>query len=185
MSLLPSSARRWAPIALAVVVLDQLTKWWALNTLDDRNIDLFWTLRFNLSFNSGMAFGQGEGLGPLIGVVALVVIIALVLSLRRENNPMADVAVGLVVGGAIGNVIDRLVREPGWMRGSVVDFIDFQWFPIFNIADMAITIGGVLLVAVSWWSARHEVDDDNHDDNHDDNDDTEHVATDPAPVEDP
>ncbi|TDT16227.1 signal peptidase II [Ilumatobacter fluminis] len=154
MSLLPSSARRWAPIALAVVVLDQLTKWWALNTLDDRDIDLFWTLRFNLSFNNGMAFSQGEGLGPVIGVLALVVIVALVLSVRREDNALADVAVGLIVGGAIGNVIDRLFRDPAWMRGAVVDFIDFQWFPIFNVADMGITIGGILLIAVSWWSAR-------------------------------
>ena len=154
MNLLPSSARRWAPIALAVVVLDQLTKWWALNTLDDRDIDVFWTLRFNLSFNNGMAFSQGEGLGPVIGVLALVVIVALVLSVRREDNVLADVAVGLIVGGAIGNVIDRLFRDPAWMRGAVVDFIDFQWFPIFNVADMGITIGGIMLVAVSWWSAR-------------------------------
>ena len=154
MSLLPSSARRWAPIALAVVVLDQLTKWWALNTLDDRDIDVFWTLRFNLSFNNGMAFSQGEGLGPVIGVLALVVIVALVLSVRREDNVLADVAVGLIVGGAIGNVIDRLFRDPAWMRGAVVDFIDFQWFPIFNVADMGITVGGIMLVVVSWWSAR-------------------------------
>jgi signal peptidase II len=154
MSGLPSSLRGWAPIALAVVVVDQLTKWWAVNTLDTRDIDIVWTLRFNLSFNSGMAFGQGQGLGPVIGVVALVVIVGLVLSLKREQGRLADVAVGLVVGGAIGNVLDRLFREPGWFRGSVVDFIDFQWFPIFNVADMGITIGGFLLVGVSWWSSR-------------------------------
>ena len=146
--------RRWAPIALTVVVLDQLTKWWAVNTLDTRDIDIVWTLRLHLSFNSGMAFSQGEGFGPIIGVVALVVIVVLVVGLRRETNPLTDVAVGLIVGGAIGNVIDRLFRDPAWLRGAVVDFIDFQWFPIFNVADMGITIGGFLLVGASWWSAR-------------------------------
>jgi signal peptidase II len=153
----PTWVRGWAPVALTVVVLDQLTKWWAVNTLDTRDIDLFWTLRFNLSFNSGMAFGQGAGLGPVIGVVALVVIVGLVLSMRRADSRLVEFSVGLIVGGAIGNVIDRLFRSPGWFRGSVVDFIDFQWFPIFNVADMGITIGGFLLVGASWWNGRHEV----------------------------
>jgi signal peptidase II len=102
-------------------------------------------------------FSQGEGLGPVIGVVALVVIVGLVLSMRRADSRLMEFAVGLIVGGAIGNVIDRLFRSPGWLRGSVVDFIDFQWFPIFNVADMAITIGGFLLVGVSWWNGRHDV----------------------------
>ena len=56
------------------------------------------------------------------------------------------VAVGLVIGGSIGNVLDRLFRGEGWLRGQVVDFIDLQWWPIFNVADMAIVVGGVLLV---------------------------------------
>ena len=62
---------------------------------------------------------------------------------------------GLFQSGAIGNILDRLVRSPGWLRGGVVDFIDFQWFPIFNVADMAITIGGALLVISSWMAGRH------------------------------
>ena len=66
----------------------------------------------------------------------------------RRARP-ATVAVGLVIGGAAGNVVDRLFRSPGWLRGAVVDFIDFQWWPIFNVADMAITIGGV----AAWSSA--------------------------------
>lgn len=156
MSSSPPFLRGWAPIAAVVVVLDQLTKWWAVRTLDTRNIDVVWTLRLNLSFNSGMAFGSGRGWGPVIGVVALVVIVVLLLNLRKESGRLTDIAVGLIVGGAIGNVLDRLFRSPGWLRGSVVDFIDFQWFPIFNVADMGITIGGFLMVAASWWSARTE-----------------------------
>jgi signal peptidase II len=157
MSAAPTWYRGWAPVALTVVVLDQLTKWWAINTLDTRDIDIVWTLRFHLSFNSGMAFSQGEGLGPVIGVVALAVIVGLVLTMRRADSRLMNVAVGLIVGGAIGNVIDRLFRSPGWLRGSVVDFIDFQWFPIFNVADMGITIGGFLLVGASWWKGRRDV----------------------------
>jgi signal peptidase II len=144
-------------IAIAVVITDQLTKQWALAALDDRPIDLVWTLRLNLVFNRGMAFGQGEGLGPVIGVVALVVVVALLVSLRRGTGTLGAVGVGLVVGGAIGNVIDRLFRSPGWLRGAVVDFIDFQWFPVFNVADMAINIGAGLLILGSILAARREL----------------------------
>ncbi len=157
---LPARAMRgWLPVAVGVIVADQITKAWALEALDDRNIDLFWTLRFNLSFNTGMAFSAGENWGPVIGVVGLVVVVALLLGLRRQNSPVNNVAVGLIVGGAIGNLIDRLFRDPAWFRGAVVDFIDFQWFPIFNIADMGITIGGALLVFASWWTGRSMLDD--------------------------
>jgi signal peptidase II len=152
-----AGVRGWLPISIAVVVVDQLTKSWALDALaDGRDIDLVWTLRLHLAFNTGMAFSAGESWGPVIGVVALVVIVALLLGLRRESSRLTDVAVGLIVGGAIGNLIDRLFRDPAWLRGAVVDFIDFQWFPVFNVADMGITIGGALLVYASWRAARAE-----------------------------
>jgi signal peptidase II len=60
--------------------------------------------------------------------------------------PSHAVVLGLVCGGALGNVVDRLFREDGWMRGGVVDFIDLQWFPVFNLADSAITLGAVAIV---------------------------------------
>ncbi|MDJ0767546.1 MAG: signal peptidase II [Ilumatobacter sp.] len=155
--------RAWAsPLlvvpAVVIAVVDQLTKAWAVDALDDRNIDLFWTLRFNLSFNTGMAFSTGRDWGPVIGVLALAVIVALLLSLRKQSSRLTDVSAGLIVGGAIGNVIDRLFRSPGWFRGAVIDFIDFQWFPIFNVADMGITVGGALLVLASWLSGRAATD---------------------------
>jgi signal peptidase II len=146
--------RGWAPVAIAVVVVDQLTKWWAVEQLSDRNIDIVWTLRFNLSYNTGMAFSRGQDWGPIIGVVALGVVVALLLSMRRQQSRLTDIAVGLIVGGAVGNVIDRLFRSPRWLRGGVVDFVDFQWFPIFHVADMAITIGGGLLVVSSYLASR-------------------------------
>jgi signal peptidase II len=133
-------------IATAVVIIDQLTKAWALRALDDRNIDVFWTLQFNLAFNTGMAFSQGRGLGPVIGVVALLVVVVLLVRLGREGGRWAILGTGLVLGGALGNIADRMFRDEGWLRGAVVDFIDLQWFPIFNVADMAITVGGGLLL---------------------------------------
>lgn len=141
-------------VAVAVVIVDQLTKWWAVHTLDDRNIDVFWTLRFNLSYNTGMAFSRGQNWGPLIGVVALVIVVVLLLSVKRTSSRLNEVTVGLIIGGAVGNIVDRLIREPYWLRGGVVDFIDFQWFPIFNVADMAITIGGALLILTSYLGSR-------------------------------
>jgi len=142
--------RRWkAPllIAAAVVAADQLTKHWAVNELSDGDpIELFWTLQFNLAFNSGMAFSRGTGFGPLIAVVATLVIVWLLSTLRGTNTKTGAAGMGLVIGGAAGNLIDRLFRGDGVLDGAVVDFIDFQWFPIFNIADIAINVGAGLLI---------------------------------------
>ncbi|MFM8563405.1 MAG: signal peptidase II [Acidimicrobiia bacterium] len=141
------SRRASIMIAALCVLLDQITKHWAVSSLDDGHVvDVFWTLRFNLAFNGGMAFGRGQSLGAIIGVVATVVVVGLLVSLKRGNGPLATIAVGLIVGGAIGNIVDRLFREEAWFRGRVVDFIDFQWFPIFNVADACINVGGALLV---------------------------------------
>jgi signal peptidase II len=134
-------------VAAIVVAVDQLTKWWALTALDPQHpTHVIWTLQFNLSYNSGMAFSRGRGLGPVIGVAAFVIIVVFVLKLRVVKGSLATVASGLVIGGAVGNICDRIFRSGGFLRGEVVDFIDFQWWPVFNVADMAITIGGVLLV---------------------------------------
>jgi signal peptidase II len=142
-------------VAAAVLAIDQITKAWAVNALDDRDIDLFWTLRFHLTFNAGMAFSQGRGLGPVISVVALVVVVVLLASLRKGGSTVAAVAVGLVIGGAAGNVVDRLFRSgDGFLGGEVVDFIDFQWWPVFNVADACIVVGGALLLVFSYGSAR-------------------------------
>jgi signal peptidase II len=136
-----------ASIALVFVIVDQVTKSWAVSALDDgRIIEVLGSLQFNLSFNSGMAFGRGQGFGPVIGVVALVVIVYLLLGLRMEGSRLGMIAVGMVMGGAAGNVVDRLFRGEGWFRGAVVDFIDLQWWPVFNVADIGVTVGGLLLV---------------------------------------
>jgi len=144
-----ATRRLWLLIAF-IVAADQATKHWALNRLSNaRTIDLIGSLRFNLAFNKGMAFSQATGAGPIIGALAFVVIIVIVLWLRRNAQGLAVVAAGLIVGGATGNLIDRLLRGDAWLRGAVVDFIDLQWWPIFNIADAAISTGAVLMIVAS------------------------------------
>lgn len=137
-------------VASGVVAFDQITKHWAVNRLNgDRVIDVLGSLRFNLSFNNGMAFSQGTGIGPIIGVLGIIVVAYLLVGMRRSSFSSA-VFVGLVAGGAAGNIVDRLFRGDAWLHGAVVDFIDLQWWPVFNIADAAICIGGALLVFTSF-----------------------------------
>ena len=145
-------------VAACVVLVDQLTKHWAVNALSDSTPrHVLWTLQWNLSFNSGMAFSRGKGLGPVIGLLALVVVVGIVLSVRRNSSTVVAVAAGLVLGGALGNLCDRLFRGDGWLHGSVIDFIDFQWFPIFNVADIGVNVGGALFVLWSLFGTRIEV----------------------------
>ena len=137
-------------LVAAIVVVDQLTKHWALNRLSgSRTIDLVGSLRFNLVFNKGMAFSQATGAGPVLGALGFIVVIAMVLWLRRQAQGLAATAAGLIVGGAVGNLIDRSFRGEAWLRGAVVDFVDLQWFPVFNVADSAISIGAVLMIVAS------------------------------------
>jgi signal peptidase II len=146
-----ASTRRLWSLIVVIVVIDQLTKHWALNRLSGgRTIDLVGSLRFNLAFNKGMAFSQATGAGPIIGALAFVIVIVVVLWIRRSATGLAAFAAGMIVGGAIGNLIDRLFRNEGWLRGAVVDFVDLQWFPIFNVADSCITIGAMLMIVASF-----------------------------------
>lgn len=132
-------------MAALVVALDQASKTWALGTLaDGRALDLFWTLRLKLSFNSGVAFSLGRGIAPLLVVPAVVaLVVGLVLLRRTVVRPIVAVALGLVVGGALGNLVDRFLRGHD---GAVVDFVDLQWWPVFNLADAAIVCGAALVL---------------------------------------
>lgn len=137
-------------VAAVVLALDVITKSWAVARLSGgRVVHVLGSLQFGLSYNSGMAFGRGQGFGPVIGVVALVVIVYLLIGLRTEGSRLSTIAVGMVMGGAAGNVCDRLFRGSGWLHGSVVDFIDLRWWPVFNVADIGVTVGGLLLVVGS------------------------------------
>jgi len=136
-------------VAALVVALDQLTKWWAVRALDDGDIDLFWTLRLRLVRNSGAAFSLAGGRGGLVALLAIAVVVALIAFGRAIDSRVGAVALGLVLGGAAGNLLDRLLREGnGFLGGAVIDFVDLQWWPVFNVADAAVSIGGLLLVFV-------------------------------------
>jgi len=132
-----------APVAAAAIAADQLTKSLALDRLADGPVDVVWTLRFNLTFNSGLSFGQGKGLTPYITVLGVVLVCGLVWWSRQLTTRASAAAVGLLLGGACGNLADRLFRGHD---GAVVDFIDFQWWPVFNVADIAVFLGAGLLI---------------------------------------
>jgi signal peptidase II len=144
-----------AGVAALLVGVDQATKQWAVHNLTEGvRRHVFSTLHWQLHFNSGMAFSRGQGMGRIIGILAVVVSVVLFASLRRVRRPLAVIAVGLVAGGAVGNVLDRLFRaKNGLLSGSVVDFIDLKFWPIFNIADSGVVVGAALLILDSW---RHD-----------------------------
>jgi signal peptidase II len=140
-----------AGLAILVVLVDAVTKRWASIELVDGDIVLipdFLVLTF--TENPGAAFSMFENAGPFLGTVALAVSAALLWSLRLER-PMLETAVyGLIIGGALGNVVDRIFRGPGFLDGKVIDWIDLWWIPTFNVADMSITIAVSLLVIHTW-----------------------------------
>jgi len=142
-----SSPALAAIIAAIVLALDQLTKRWAVSELSGSEPHhVIWTLQWNLARNSGMAFSQAQGIGPFIGIAALLVVVWLAWTSRLLTSRVTAVAAGLIAGGALGNLADRVFRGDRILHGAVIDFIDFQWFPIFNVADMAIDIGGAIFV---------------------------------------
>lgn len=106
-------------------------------------------LLLRASRNSGAAFSFAEGATVIFTAVALTVVVVILRTARRLRSAAWAVALGLLLGGATGNLLDRLLRAPGIGRGAVVDFIDFRVWPSFNIADSAIVCGGILAVLLS------------------------------------
>ena len=141
---------RWLAFAAAaalVVGLDQLTKQLALSGLDDGPIELVGDVRLALTFNDGAAFNLGSGRTSGIAALALVISgVIVVLGLRAARRAQA-VAYGVVLGGALGNLVDRALRAgDGFLGGRVVDFVDPGFWPVFNLADAALWVGIGLLV---------------------------------------
>lgn len=134
-------------MALGWFALDQLTKLWALHALEDSPIPVVWTLRFDLAYNSGASFSLGTGMGPWIALGTVIIVGFLLHAAWSTPSRVAAVAFGLIVGGALGNLADRLLRSgSGFLGGSVVDFIDLQWWPVFNLADVGVVCGAILLI---------------------------------------
>ncbi|MHB8665078.1 MAG: signal peptidase II [Acidimicrobiales bacterium] len=139
-------------VAAAVVAADQLTKAWALSNLVDGPRHVIWTFRLSLQFNTGIAFSQATGSTVLVTIVELAVVAGLVVAARRAQGAFSTVVFGLIMGGALGNLTDRLIRHHG---GAVIDFIDPRWFPVFNVADAAVSIGVVLAVGAGMIGGEH------------------------------
>jgi signal peptidase II len=137
-------------IAAAVLALDITSKLLVVANLSDRQIRLlggFLTLRE--SRNPGAAFSLGTGETVLYSVIALAVIVVILRTSRRIRSVPWAICLGLLLGGATGNLIDRIFRSPGLFRGWVVDWIQVPHWPVFNLADSAIVCGGILAVLLS------------------------------------
>lgn len=144
-------ARPWlALIALLIVGLDQLTKSVVASALTEgESVRLIGdVLRISHIRNSGAAFGMLRGFGGVFALAALVGVVAFAAILVRRPSTFTGVGAALVAAGALGNLTDRVFRGPIG-RGTVVDFVHLSFWPAFNLADSAITIGAVLLILTS------------------------------------
>jgi signal peptidase II len=146
-----SRARLLLGLALAVLALDLATKLIVVATIDrGENIrTLGGAVYLTQARNTGAAFAFAEGGTVVFTLIALAVAVVIVRSARRLFSTGWAVSLALVLGGAVGNLIDRLFRDPGFLRGGVVDWISVfgpngEHYPIFNVADSAIVCGGIL-----------------------------------------
>lgn len=138
-------------LALLTVALDAATKVLVVARLEHREpVEVLGGLvTFDVSRNSGAAFSFAQGATVVFTVIAAVVVVVIIRTLPRLRSRGWAVTLGLLLGGALGNLIDRLLRAPGVGRGAVVDFISLPHFATFNVADSAITVGAVLAVLLS------------------------------------
>ncbi len=134
-------------VGIAVVVVDQLVATWAVHRLSRGPVHVIGPLDLQLQINTGSAFGLAQGWAPVIAALAAVAVVVLVASSRRARSDGMAASVGLVAGGALGNLVDRVFRH---YHGGVVDYVALHVWPTFNVADACITVG-VVLVAWSLW----------------------------------
>ncbi|MCT2593393.1 signal peptidase II [Streptomyces sp. N2-109] len=153
----PSRGSRRIPLLLGIAafayVLDLITKLIVVAELepDHTVIEVFGTvLQFEVVRNKGAAFGMGEALTILLTGIATVVIVVIARLARKLYSTPWAIALGMLLGGAFGNLTDRIFRSPGVFQGAVVDFIAPTHFAVFNLADSAIVSGGILIVILSF-----------------------------------
>lgn len=147
------------PIGVAALSIgvDQVTKGMAESALRDGPIDLWFGTRLVLTYNSGAAFSVGSGRSGIFTVLASVTVLVLTGYAVWSRQPLSrQIMFGLIIGGAAGNLVDRLFRGNG---GRVIDFMELtRWYPVFNVADMSLFFGIVLMLVLSFReerSARH------------------------------
>jgi signal peptidase II len=140
---------------VAVLIADQLTKRLAVAELADGPTREVLGVRFNLFFNPGASFSMfADGsAGPVLGILALIISGVLIRAGMRATDSWSPWVYGVIAGGALGNFLDRLLRaEDGFLSGTVVDFIDLGWWPVFNVADSALIAGVGALFLITFFS---------------------------------
>jgi signal peptidase II len=160
----PARSRRLLALygtAAAVLVLDQLIKQLVVSRLAGRPpLDVIGTfVQLRYTTNSGGAFSLLTGAPLFFGVMAIVIIGGIIYASRRTQPLSMLVVLGLILGGALGNLSDRLFRGQGLLRGEVVDFVKVGIWPVFNLADSCVVVGGLLL-AVLMGRAERDQDQD-------------------------
>ncbi|MHB8294174.1 MAG: signal peptidase II [Acidimicrobiales bacterium] len=152
---LPRDRQLWrsvivSAVAAAVIAVDQVTKSLAQRYLRSGALHLVGPLQLRLSYNTGIAFGIGQGLSPLFVGLGIVVIAVLLAATRSATRPSGAIGTGLMLGGALSNLADRVLRHNG---GAVIDFIYVHYWPTFNIADASIVTGAAVLLVFGWRGA--------------------------------
>lgn len=144
--------RRLALVAAGLIVaFDQAAKWIAVRALSDGPVSLIdGFLQLRLVKNPGASFSLFQDGGAVIALVAIAAVVLIFLVVQQVPSRLESLALGLVLGGAVGNLLDRVFRGDGFLNGKVIDFVDFDFFPTFNVADSAITIGAILAVSLAF-----------------------------------
>jgi signal peptidase II len=139
-------------VAALAYVLDLLSKIWVVTSLEGRApVDVIGRyLRLEAIRNGGAAFGFGQGMTIVFTIIAASVIVVIARLARKLYSLPWAIALGLLLGGAFGNLTDRVFRAPGFLQGHVVDFIAPEHFAVFNLADSSIVCGGILIVLLSF-----------------------------------
>jgi signal peptidase II len=158
------NSRVAALVVFGVAGLDQLSKELVLSHIsEDERVRIFGPLSLVLRFNTGGAFSfadNRQGIFPwVVSVLVIALVVWFVRAIRRDDQRVRGlslVAISAMVGGALGNQLDRLVRGPGWNRGAVVDFLATGFWPVFNIADSALFCGAATIAVLALRTSKPE-----------------------------
>ncbi len=137
--------RRIFLTAWTIWLFDFATKQWAISNFDSQPQKIIGNLlSFTLVRNSGAAFSFATGFSIIFALLALGVVATVTYYAKRITSKGWQITGGLLLGGVIGNLTDRIFREPGWLRGHVIDWIQLPHWPVFNLADSAIVIAAAI-----------------------------------------
>lgn len=140
-------------VAAAVVTADLLTKRNAALNFASNPVEIIpGFFGFTYVENPGGAFGMFQNGGVIIGIAAVIIAVAVVVAIASERPGLETIALGLVLGGAVGNLVDRFARGDSIIDGPVIDWIELSIIPTFNIADASVTVAVSLLLIHAWWN---------------------------------